>query len=64
MHKYIKKRNIRVFKVINDNNLGSIARAFLSSLIIIFFFYSLPIMINFTNDRILNTNEFRNNSKH
>jgi|TARA_B100001741_G_C16472479_1_gene560762 Bax protein len=63
MHKYIKKRNIRVFKVINDNNLGSIARAFLSSLIIIFFFYSLPIMINFTNDRILNTNEFRNNSK-
>ena len=63
MHKYIKKRNIRVFKVINDNNLGSIARAFLSSLILIFFFYSLPIMINFTNDRILNTNEFRNNSK-
>ena len=30
---------------------------------LIFVFYSLPIIINFTNDKILNTKEFRNNSK-
>ena len=29
----------------------------------ILLFYSLPIIINFTNDNILNTKEFRNNSK-
>ena len=29
----------------------------------IFVFYSLPLMINFTNDKLLNTKEFRNNSK-
>ena len=63
MKKFIKKKNIKVLKIIDDNNLGAIARAFLSSLAVIFFFYSLPIIIHFTNDKILKTNEFRNNSK-
>ena len=49
--------------MIDDNNLGAIARVFVSSLVVIFFFYSLPLIIHFTNDRILNTKEFRNNSK-
>ena len=63
MKKFIKKKNIKVLKIIDDNNLGAIARAFLSSLAVIFFFYSLPIIIHFTNNKILKTNEFRNNSK-
>ena len=63
MKKIFKDRKIRVLKTLDDNNLGSIARVLLSSLIVILSFYSLPIIINFTNDKFLNTKEFRNNSK-
>ena len=59
----MRKNNFKVLKVIDDNNLGSIFRIFLSSIIIIFFFYSLPIIINFTNDKILISNDYQNNSK-
>ncbi|WP_075522307.1 glucosaminidase domain-containing protein [Candidatus Pelagibacter communis] len=61
--KKIIKGKIKVFKTFDDKNLGSLARTFISSLALIFVFYSLPIMINFTNDKILNKKEFRNNSK-
>ncbi len=62
------KRNFRlrknkVFDTLDKNNLGSLARTFLGSLVVISIFYSLPLMINFTNDNILVTKEFRNNSK-
>ena len=63
MKKFIKNKKIKVFKTLDENNLGSIARVFLSSFIIIFIFYSLPLMINFANDNILKSKEFRNNSK-
>ena len=63
MKKFLKKKNIRVLKTLDENNLGSIARVFLSSFILIFIFYSLPLIINFANDRILNTQETKNNSK-
>ena len=63
MKKFLKKRNIRVLKTLDDNNLGSLARVLLSSFVVIFIFYSLPLIINFTNNKILNTNEFKNNSK-
>jgi len=63
MKKFLKRRNIRVLKTLDDNNLGSIARILLSSFVIIFIFYSLPLIINFTNNKILNTKEFKNNSK-
>ncbi len=62
MKKIFKRKN-KVFETIENNNLGSVARVFLSCLIIIFVFYSLPLVINYTNDNILNTKEFRNNSK-
>ena len=62
MKKFLKKK-YKVFKTLDDNNLGSIARTLLSSFVIIFVFYSLPLIINFTNNKILNTKEFRNNSK-
>ena len=63
MKRFMKKNNLKVLRVIDDNNLGSIFRIFLSSLIVIFFFYSLPIIINFTNSKILLTNDYENNSK-
>ena len=63
MRKNLKKNSIKILKTIDDNNLGSIARMFLSSFVLIFFFYSLPIIINFADEKILNTQEFKNNSK-
>ena len=38
-------------------------RIFLSSLILGIYFYSMPLIINFANNKILITDEFRNNSK-
>ena len=63
MKKIFKKRKNKVLEAIDNNNLGSVARTLLSSIVVIFLFYSLPILINFTNDNILNSKEFRNNSK-
>ena len=63
MKKIIKYKKIKVLKTLDENNLGSIARVLLSSFVIIFSFYSFPLIANFTNDKILNTKEFRNNSK-
>ena len=62
MKKSFKKKN-KVLEAIDNNNLGSIARTFLSSLIVMFIFYSLPLLINFTNDNILKSKEVRNNSQ-
>ncbi|MDC3035808.1 glucosaminidase domain-containing protein [Candidatus Pelagibacter sp.] len=59
----MRKKSLKVLKLIDENNLGSIARIFLCSLILIFFFFSAPIIINITNDKILNTREYVNNSK-
>ena len=63
MRKILKNRNIKVLKTLDDNDLGSIARILISSFVIILIFYSLPIVINFADEKILNTQEFRNNSK-
>ena len=63
MKRVIKSRKIKVLKTLDDNNLGSIARTILSSFAVIFIFYALPLITNFTNDKILNNKEFRNNSK-
>jgi len=63
MIRIIRNHKNKVIKNIDDNNLGSIVRTILSSVILIFIFYSLPLIVNFTNDKILNTKEFKNNSK-
>ncbi len=63
MKKFLKNKRIKVLKTLDENNLGSLARILLSSLIIIFVFYSLPLIANYTNNNFLNTKEFRNNSK-
>ena len=59
----MKKNSLKILKTIDENNLGSIARILLSSFILIFFFYSLPVILKFTDEKILNTKEFKNNSK-
>ena len=63
MRRIIKNKKIKVLKTLDDNNLGSIARVFISSFVIVMSFYALPLIIDFTNDKILNSKEFRNNSK-
>ena len=63
MTKIFKKNKIKVLESIDKKNLGSLVRTLLGSLMVIFVFYSLPLLINFTNENILNGQEFRNNSK-
>ena len=63
MKKIFKKRKNRILENIDNNNLGSLARTFLGGFVVIFIFYSLPLLINFANNNILTTKEFRNNSK-
>jgi len=55
MKKIFKNRKYKVLKTLDDNNMGSIARTLLSSFIVVFVFYSLPLIANFTNEKILNT---------
>ncbi len=59
----LKKRKIRIIKFFDERNLGSLFRVTISSISLILLFYSLPILVNFSNERIFNTQEFQNNSK-
>ena len=52
--------DIKIFKFFDQNKMGSIPRIFLSSLIVIFLFHTIPILKQHLND---NNNEFQNNSK-
>ncbi len=63
MKKIFKKRKYTVLEKIDNNNLGSIFRTLLSSVVVISVFYSLPLLINFANNTILNNSEYINNSK-
>ena len=60
MRKRVFNNKVKFFKFFDKNELGSIPRIFISSLILIFFFYSMPIFISFVNKDNL---EFQNNSK-
>ena len=52
------KKKFKILKFFDQNNIGSLPRIFLCSLVILFFFYSMPLIID-----INNTQEFKNNSK-
>ena len=52
--------NIRFLKFFDQRKIGSLPRILLSSILVISFFYSAPLLINFTTERSL---EFQNNSK-
>ena len=54
---FIKK--VKVLKYFDQRQIGALPRIFISSLIVIFFFYSMPLIVNFAN----NNNAIQNNSK-
>ena len=49
MKRIFKKNKIKPFRVFDENGLSSLPRIILSSAVVILFFYSLPIVINFTH---------------
>ena len=63
MRKLIKKNRIKVFRVLEENDLNSLPRILLSSVLLVIFFYSLPIVIDFTNNKIESSAGIQNNSK-
>jgi Bax protein len=60
MAKQIYKSNLKILKFFDKREMGSFPRIFLSSLIVLFFFYSVPKIIDYANHE---SNEFQNNSK-
>tara|TARA_X000001036_G_scaffold435556_1_gene476993 strand:+ start:372 stop:1445 length:1074 start_codon:yes stop_codon:yes gene_type:complete len=60
MGKQIYRSNVKILKFFDKREIGSIPRIFLSSLAVLFFFYSMPKIINYANQE---ANEFQNNSK-
>ena len=63
MRKIFKKNRIKPFKVFDENNLSSLPRIILSSALVISFFYSFPIVVNFTSNKIESSAGIQNNSK-
>ena len=65
--KYLSKKGFAIIKKEKTHsaksNLGPLARAFFGSLIIISFFFISPIILDFTKERSLLSNDFENNSK-
>ena len=60
MGKKFNSYNLSLLKFFDQRNMGSLPRIFLSSFLIVFFFYCAPIFISFLNNQNL---EFQNNSK-
>ena len=54
------KSKMKVLKFFNKKNIGSLPRIFISSILVVFFFYSAPLVINFANKDL---NSVQNNSK-
>ena len=54
------KPKMKVLKFFDKRNIGSLPRIFISSMLVVFFFYSAPLIINFANKDL---NSVQNNSK-
>jgi len=59
----MQRKNLRIFKYFDDRRIGAIPRTFLTSIFVVFSFYFIPSIIDFTNQQLLKNNEFQNNSK-
>ncbi len=58
-----KRKDKKNKKISLNEKIYSLSRIFLSSSLIVSFFYIVPIIVNFTEQNILSTKEFTNNSK-
>ena len=54
------KTNFKFMRFLNQKDLGSLPKILISSFLTIFFFYSMPSIINYSKN---NSNEFKNNPK-
>ena len=54
------KTNFRLIRFLNQKDLGTFPKILISSFLIISFFYSMPVMVNYSKNK---SNEFKNNSK-
>ena len=54
------KPKMKALKFFDKRNIGSLPRIFISSILVVFFFYSAPLIINFANKDL---NSVQNNSK-
>ena len=57
-----KKKTNELIYLFGERVTGTLGRTFLSSLIVIMFFYFIPIFINFVNEDVFTT-EFKNDSR-
>jgi len=66
LNKYFKQKFFAISKKRNENkenNIGTISRTLLSSLIIISIFFVTPIVVDFVKDNSIISADFENNSK-
>ena len=63
--KYLNKKGFIVKKKIKiqDSGLNNLSRTFLSSLIIISFFFITPLAINLSKEKMIFSKDYENNSK-
>ena len=60
MRKNLYNKDIKFIKFFDQKGIGTLPRVFICSLVLIFFFYSAPVFVNFLNKENI---EFQNNSK-
>ena len=61
MKKGFNKSNLKILRIFDQNDLGSVPRIFLSCLLVVLIFYILPIATDFTNNQILKNNNIAQN---
>ena len=58
-----KKKTVENLQLINSNVIGPIARTFLSGVVVVLVFYFTPFIKNYFDSNLLNSREFKNDSK-
>ena len=58
-----QRKNLKIFKFFDQRRIGAIPRVFISSFVIVMFFYMTPIFINYGNENLFSQKEFKNDSK-
>ena len=58
-----QRKNLKIFKFFDQRRIGAIPRVFISSFVIVTFFYMIPIFINYGNENLFSQKEFKNESK-